>query len=141
MSNLVINDRIVIPAAELQISFARSSGPGGQNVNKVASKVELRWTPSTSAVLSESDRAWLLERLEGRLTASGELLVTSSKTRDQGKNREDARNKMADVIRVALVRPKVRVPTRRSRGVNERRLQDKRERSERKRTRRSPIDD
>ena len=141
MSNLVINDRIAIPAAELEISFARSSGPGGQNVNKVASKVELRWAPGASAVLSESDRAWLLERLVGRLTASGDLLVTSSKTRDQGKNRADARSKMADIVRAALARPKVRRATRPSRGSNERRLQEKRERGQRKQVRKTPIED
>lgn len=141
MSNLVINDRIVIPAAELQVSFSRSGGPGGQNVNKVASKVELRWAPAESSVLNKSDRAWLLERLQSRLTTSGELVVTSSKTRDQAKNREDARDKLAAVIRSALARPKTRVPTRPSRGSNERRLQAKRARSERKRIRKSPVDD
>ena len=141
MSHLVINDRIVIPEAELEISFARSGGPGGQNVNKVSSKVELRWTPGTSAVLSEFDRDRLLERLASRLTGSGELLVTSSKTRDQSKNREDARNKLAAIIRAALKPPKKRIPTRPSRGSNERRLQEKRERGQRKRTRQSPIED
>lgn len=141
MSHLVISDSLVIPAAELEISFARSSGPGGQNVNKVESKVELRWTPATSAVLDESQRAWLLQRLEGRLTAAGELLVTSQKTRDQGKNRDDARRKMADIIRTALARPKTRRKTRPTRGSKERRLQEKRERGERKRQRRQVSED
>ena len=138
MSHLVINDRITIPAAELRVSFARSSGPGGQNVNKVESKVELRWKPAESVVLSERDRSWLLERLADRLTAAGELMVTSSKTRDQAKNRDDAQGKMIEIIRAALVRPKIRRKTRPSRRSVERRLQDKRERSERKRTRRPP---
>lgn len=141
MSHLVVNSRLTIPAAELQISFARSGGPGGQNVNKVATKVELRWNPAASAVLSDRDRAWLQERLGSRLTAAGELLITSSKTRDQAKNRDDARAKMAAIIRTALQRPKIRRQTRPSRGSVERRLQDKKQRSERKRSRRPPHEE
>lgn len=141
MRDLVINERLTIPAAELEISFSRSGGPGGQNVNKVESKVEVRWNPSRSAALVGSDREWLLERLQNRLTAAGDLLVTSSKTRDQAKNRFDALDKMEHLIRRAMFKPKRRRPTKPSRGAVERRLQDKKQASERKRSRRSPISD
>jgi ribosome-associated protein len=134
-----VTDAIVIPADELAWSFARSGGPGGQNVNKVASKVELRWTPATSraiAALSEETRAWLLSRLAGRLTLGGELLVTSSLTRDQIKNRADAAEKLAGIVRAALARPKKRKATRPTRASKERRIGAKRRRSEIKRARR-----
>jgi ribosome-associated protein len=134
-----VTDAIVIPADELALSFARSGGPGGQNVNKVASKVELRWTPATSralAALSEETRAWLLSRLAGRLTLAGELLVTSTLTRDQAKNRADAAEKLAGIVRAALARPKKRKATRPTRASKERRIGAKRRRSEIKRARR-----
>src|SRR5690242_8692821 len=105
-----VTDAIVIPAAELSWAYARSSGPGGQHVNKTESKVELRWTPRGSralAGLSEESRAWLLGRLASRLTLDGELLVTSTLTRDQIRNREDAIDKLCGIIRAAMVRPKV----------------------------------
>lgn len=145
MKDLVVNDRLVIPAAELQIGFARSGGPGGQNVNKVETKVELRWNPSQSAALtaalSDADRAWLLQRLSSRLTQAGDLLVTSSKTRDQAKNRDDAVAKMTQVIRSALERPKPRKRTRPSRAAEERRIQEKKRRAAIKQRRRGPDHD
>ena len=102
MEDLLVNDRITIPAAELQVSFARSGGPGGQNVNKVNTKVILRWTPADSAALTEADRATVLQRLARRLTTDGELVITSSRTRLQARNREDAREKLAEAIRNCL---------------------------------------
>ncbi|HEX7839236.1 MAG TPA: peptide chain release factor-like protein, partial [Kofleriaceae bacterium] len=83
MQDIVVTPRVVIPGGELALAFARSGGPGGQNVNKVASKVELRWNPTTTAALSDDDRAWVVERLRSRLTSDGELIVTSTATRDQ----------------------------------------------------------
>ena len=116
MEDVVVTPAVIIPAGELAIAFARSGGPGGQNVNKVASKVELRWNPLTSAVLSVDERAWLLERLKSRLTSDGTLIVTSSATRDQGKNRSDALEKLALIVRNALARPTPRRATKPSRG-------------------------
>ena len=102
--------------SELTISFIRASGPGGQNVNKVSSKVELRWNPTTSAALTDDDRAWLLGRLANRLTTDGTLIVTSTATRDQLKNRDDVMSKLTLIVRAALERPKTRRPTKPSRA-------------------------
>jgi ribosome-associated protein len=138
MDDLPITDRLTIPSAELRICFARSGGPGGQNVNKVETKVELRWTPGESATLSQEDREWLLKRLAKKLTSDGDLVVTSQRTRDQVRNREDARAKMATIILRALERPKRRKRTRRSRASIERRLREKKQQSKLKTDRRAP---
>ena len=131
-----VNGKITIPASELRVAFARSGGPGGQNVNKVASKVQLRWAPATSGALSAADRDWLLGRLEGRLTGDGDLLVVSDLTRDQGRNRTDAEEKLADLVREALVRPKKRRATRPSKAAKAKRIDEKKARGEIKKTRR-----
>ena len=141
MEELVVNERITIPAAELGIAFARSGGPGGQHVNKVESKVEIRWRPADSAALNFEDLAHLLSRLAGRLTAGGELVVTSSRTRDQVRNREDARKKLAALIRDGLQRPKRRRKTRATRQSVEYRLRRKKERSQVKQGRRETPKD
>jgi ribosome-associated protein len=140
MQDLVVTPRVTIPGGELGIAFARSGGPGGQNVNKVASKVELRWNPTTSAALTDDDRAWLVHRLRSRLTGDGTLIVTSTATRDQGKNRDDATRKLALIVRAALDRPRPRRATRPSRGAKQRRLADKRHHAEVKRGRTSRDD-
>ena len=136
----MVTPRVVIPGGELAIAFARSGGPGGQNVNKVASKVELRWNPTTTAALGADDRAWLVERLRSRLTSDGTLIVTSTATRDQAKNRDDAARKLALIVRAALARPKPRRPTKPSRGAKRRRVADKRHHAEIKRSRTSRDD-
>ncbi len=126
MDDLVVNSWVTIPASELSIAFARSGGPGGQNVNKVSSKVDLRWNPSTSAALREDDRTWILQKLRNRLTSDGTLIVTSTRTRDQIKNRGDAVAKLILIVAAALDRPKPRKATKPSRGVKRRRIADKR---------------
>lgn len=142
MGDLRITQTLVIPAAELSETFVRSAGPGGQNVNKVASKVELRWNPGASSALRERDRTWLLARLAASLTASGDLVVRASRTRDQARNRADARVRLAELVRAALHRPRRRVATRPTRGSVERRLTGKKRRADTKRTRtRRPIED
>jgi ribosome-associated protein len=133
MQDITVTPRLTIPAAELALAFARSGGPGGQNVNKVASKVELRWNPTTSAALTNDDRTWLLSRLANKLTTDGTLIVTSTKTRDQIKNRDDAMSKLTLILRAALDRPKARKPTKPTKGSKRRRVESKRHRSEIKR--------
>jgi ribosome-associated protein len=133
--DVVVTPRLTIPAGELSFAFARSGGPGGQNVNKVSSKAELRWNPARSSALRADDRAWLLERLANRLTNDGTLIVTSTLTRDQLQNRDDAVSKLALIVRAALVRPKHRRATKPTRASKRRRVADKRHRSEIKRNR------
>ncbi len=137
MADLVVTDRVTIPSAELRFAFARSSGPGGQNVNKVNSKVEVRWNPTTTGALGDDDRAYLVGRLGSRLTTDGELIVVSDRTRDQLKNRADAQAKLSAIVAAALFRPKKRRATRPSRGSKERRIGEKKHRAEIKRGRRA----
>lgn len=141
MDDLVVNKKITIPAAELDISFARSGGPGGQHVNKTATKAVLRWNPGESAVLTEPDRKRILEKLASKLTTEGDLIVTSSRTRNQTRNREDARQRMAEMIRKALRRQRKRKKTRVPRSAKKRRLSDKRHRSRVKEGRKAPDED
>jgi ribosome-associated protein len=135
MEDIVVTPRVTIPGDELAMAFSRSGGPGGQNVNKVASKVELRWNPTTSVALAADERTWLLERLKSRLTSDGTLIVTSTATRDQLKNRDDATSKLALIVRAALDRPKPRKPTKVSKGAKRRRVADKRHHAEIKKNR------
>ena len=135
MEDLPVNERLTIPAAELRVSFARSGGPGGQNVNKVESKVELRWRPVETTALDAAERDWLLARLAGKLTIDGDLVVTSSRTRDQVRNREDARAKLGRLVDTALRRPKRRRKTRPTRAAVEKRLRQKKALGDRKKRR------
>lgn len=122
---LVVNDAITIPDDELEVSFARSGGAGGQNVNKVSSKVLLRYHFAASRAFSYEAKARLWTKLATRLTDEGELLVTSDKTRDQHQNLEDARAKLAAILRDALFVPKPRRATRPTQGSKRRRLDAK----------------
>jgi ribosome-associated protein len=137
MHDIVVSPHVTIPAGELSLAFARSGGPGGQNVNKVSSKVELRWNPTTSGALGDDDRTWLVSRLASKLTSDGTLIVTSTATRDQLKNRDDAAGKLALIVRTALERPKTRRATKPTRASKRRRVEGKRHRAQIKRERRS----
>jgi ribosome-associated protein len=141
MADLVIHARLSLPEEELRVEYARSGGPGGQNVNKVETKVQVRWNPAESEAISEADRAWLLTRLASRLTTDGDLLVSSTRTRYRERNREDALRKLAEAVREALRRPKRRRKSRPTRASIERRLETKRRRSRTKKDRRRPIDE
>lgn len=126
-----------IPASELQFSFVRSSGPGGQNVNKVNSKAVLRWSPARSAVLTGETRSRVLEKLASRLTVEGELVVASDTYRDQLRNREDCIAKLHALVAQALHRPKARKKTKISKTTKRKNLESKRRHSEKKRNRKA----
>jgi len=135
---LRVNERIAIPLRELELSFARSGGPGGQNVNKVASKVTLRWDVAHSPSLPADVRDRFLQRYANRVTAGGELVLVSSRTREQHRNIEDCYAKLREML-AAVARPqRKRKPTRPGRAATERRLKQKRSQAQRKRERRRP---
>jgi ribosome-associated protein len=137
---LPVNDRVVLPASELRWTAVRASGPGGQNVNKVSSKVELRFDLMASVALDEATRRRLRALVGSRVTATGELVLTSQKTRDQAKNLEDVRQKLVELVLKALERPTPRRPTRPSRARVRARLDDKRRHSEKKASRQGSAD-
>jgi len=130
-----VTPTLSIPDGELVESFVRASGPGGQNVNKVASAVELRFDVAHSSALPEPLRARLLARRDRRLTADGVLVIQANRFRDQARNREDARERLAEIVRAALVVPKKRIATKPSRASQERRIAEKKRRSQHKQTR------
>ncbi|GGD03273.1 alternative ribosome rescue aminoacyl-tRNA hydrolase ArfB [Aureimonas glaciei] len=138
---LRINARLLIPRGDFEESFIRSSGPGGQNVNKVSTAVQLRFDARGSRVLAD-DVAVRLMRLAGsRTTKAGEILIEASRFRTQERNREDARERLAELIRAALVPPPPpRKKTRPSKGSVERRLTTKRVRADVKKGR-GRVDD
>ena len=132
---LDIDSQLAIADDELVERFVRSSGPGGQNVNKVASAVELRFDVRASASLPEPLRERLLARRDRRLTDEGVLVIQANRFRDQAKNREDARARLAEVIRAAQFVPKKRIATRPTRASKERRIDAKKTRAKVKQTR------
>jgi ribosome-associated protein len=141
MPALEVSDTIAIPLDEFQFETSRSGGPGGQNVNKVNSKVQLRWTPSASPSLPDPVKARLLEKVANRLTREGELLIASTRTRDQGQNVEDCLDKLRTLILAALHPPKPRRATRPTFASKKRRVEAKQRRSDVKRGRQVPDQD
>jgi len=127
--------RVVIPAAALEWQFVRSSGPGGQHVNRTSSKAVLRFAARHSPHLPEDVRQRLLARERARLTRDGALVITSQRHRDQPQNIADCLAKLSAIVERALVPPKVRRPTKTPRSVTKKRLEGKRRRSETKRLR------
>jgi ribosome-associated protein len=137
MGALRINSTLSVPAADLSWRAVRASGAGGQNVNKVSSKVELRFDLPGTTSLDEGVKARLRVIARGRLDADGRIVVVSQATRDQPKNLADARAKLAELVVRALVPPRPRKPTRPTAGSRERRLSQKQHRARRKADRRA----
>lgn len=134
---ITINDSLRIPRAELSFRATRSGGPGGQHVNTSSTRIELIWNIATSPSLTDAERARLLERLANRIDTEGVLRLVAAGSRSQARNREEVMERFRLVVAAALRVPKARRKTRPSRAARERRLQEKRHRSEIKRRRRS----
>ena len=137
---IFVAEGVLVPPEALETRAVRASGPGGQNVNKVASKVELRVDLSRIHGLDRASRGRLARIVASRLDREGKLLVTSQRTRDQHRNLEDARRKIRDWIAQALIPEKKRLPTRPGARARERRLGQKQHRSRLKQFRTSPAD-
>ncbi len=138
---LVISQSVEIPDEEFEITFARSGGPGGQNVNKVNSKAILRWNVAASSSLPFGVRNRFLAKYANRLTVEGNILITSQKTRDQGKNIEDCREKLKEMILEVFNPPTIRRATKPSLGAVQRRTESKRINASKKQMRREPKGD
>jgi len=136
--SLPIAPGIVIPDHELSLSFVRSAGPGGQNVNKVATAVQLRFDLAHSSVLDEGVRARLRALSGRRLTAAGAILIVARNHRTQEANRREAEGRLAELIRRALTPPRPRKATRPTAGSRERRLEHKARQRRTKRLRATP---
>ena len=134
--DIIITPALTIPRAELQFRASRAGGPGGQHVNTSSTRVELLWDLSHSTVVSDEQRGRLLTKLAARLDAAGMVRVVASDRRSQSQNRDAAAERLAMLVRQALVVPRKRRPTRPTRASREQRLADKRKRGERKRDRR-----
>ena len=134
---LAVNSQISIPDAELRLSFSRSSGPGGQNVNKVNSKATLHWQASSSPSLPADVRARFVQKYASRLTNDGEIVIASQESRDQPKNIASCYEKLREMILAVAKPPKKRRPTRPTLGSKTRRLKAKKQRSQVKEHRRA----
>ena len=132
---LTVSRSIVLPETELTERFLRADGPGGQHVNRTESAVELRFDVARSPSLPDPVRERLLARRDRRLTDDGVLVIQARRFRDQGRNREDARARLAEIIRAATVMAKKRIATKPTKGSQERRLQEKKTRASHKRGR------
>ncbi len=135
---LVVNDKLSIPLSEFEFRFSRSPGPGGQHVNKVNTKVVLRWDIANSTILPDEVRQRFLRQNRKRISKSGQFLITSHRFRDQSRNVADCLDKLRAMLLQACQTPKRRIATRPTRAAKRRRLDSKRKQSEKKNARRSP---
>ncbi len=135
-SDVVINDALTLPLSEFSFRFSRSGGPGGQNVNKVSSRVEIEFDVMHSPALSEAQRQRLVRRLAGRIDGDGVLRVTADDSRSQWQNRRLAVERVAELMAGALKVQKHRIATRRTVASHSRRLGEKKRRGDLKKGRR-----
>lgn len=135
---LQVTDRIAVPLRELRFEYARSPGPGGQNVNKVNSKAVLRWEIHSSPSISGALRQRFVERFGNRINAAGELMISSARFRDQGRNVADCLEKLRAMLLEVARPPRPRRETKPSAGSRRRRLEGKRWQGEKKRLRQRP---
>lgn len=136
---LYVNEAISIADSEFDFTYTRSSGPGGQNVNKVNSKAVLRWKVTTSSALPEGVRNRFLTAYSRRLTKDGCILIGSQRYRDQGRNIADCLSRLRELIVAVQSPPTKRKATKPSKGARQRRLSEKKATSERKQSRRRPT--
>lgn len=133
---LAVNESVSIPRSELDVRVSRSSGAGGQHVNKTSSRVEIFWNILTSRALDETQRTRLRDKLSSRLTSDGSIRVVASDMRSQTRNRELAEQRLVELVRRALIVPKKRRATRPTRASKEARLESKKRHSTKKADRR-----
>jgi ribosome-associated protein len=138
---LAVNESLSIPRSELDIRVSRSSGAGGQHVNKTSSRVEIFWNVVGSRALSDEQRARLREKLASRLTTEGSIRVVASDMRSQSRNRELAEERLAELVRRALIVPRKRKATKPTRASKEARLDSKKRHSTKKRDRQNTVID
>ena len=138
--DILINDLVTIPASELQYTASRSSGPGGQHVNKTDSRIQLRWNVPTTSALSDFLKRRVMIVLASRLTEDGDILLASDSNRSQRRNRDEVTQRLAALVREALVPPKPRRKTKPTRASRQRRLDEKKKRSDVKRQRGKKYD-
>ena len=139
--DIAVSPTLTIPRAELSFRASRAGGPGGQHVNTSSTRIELLWDLTHSTAVSDDVRARLLAKLASRLDADGNVRVVASDRRSQLQNREAAEQRLAQIVRQALIVPKKRRPTRPTASSREQRLADKRRRGDRKRDRRRKDND
>lgn len=141
MASSISDPLTLIDPGELEFHFVRASGPGGQNVNKVASAVELRFDVVHSPSLPQAVRTRMLELYGSRITKRGLIVIEADRFRTQERNRQDALVRLADMLRAAMHRPKQRIPTRPSRAARAQRMAGKQVRGKVKQLRRKPAGD
>jgi ribosome-associated protein len=141
VSALTVNESVAIPRSELDVRVSRSSGAGGQHVNKTSSRVEIFWNVVSSKALSDDERSRLLDKLSSKLTTEGSIRVVASDMRSQSRNRELAEERLAELVRRALLIPRKRRPTKPTRASKEARLEGKKRQASKKRDRQQkPFD-
>jgi ribosome-associated protein len=138
---IVVSPTLTIPPSEVTFRASRAGGPGGQHVNTSSTRIELLWDLTHSTAVSDVERARLLEKLAARLDAEGMVRVVASDRRSQSQNREAAAERLAKIVRQALIVPRKRRPTKPTAASRQQRLNEKKRRGERKRDRRRDFDD